>query len=81
MNKLHWTLRYTFTFLLADSIFSLSLRHGTILDLQRQHPDRGPEETMLSIAESCLSLGIDTFDVYGDFDESEWTEKSFIILP
>ena len=71
MMKFHWALKYTYLCLLADSIASLSLRHGKILDLQRQHHDCGPEETMRSISASCVSLGIDMFDVYGDFDESE----------
>jgi len=38
-----------------------------IVDLQSQHRVLSPAETMRSIATSCEELGIDTFDMYGDF--------------
>mmetsp|Transcript_8264 Transcript_8264/g.10484 ORF Transcript_8264/g.10484 Transcript_8264/m.10484 type:complete len:454 (-) Transcript_8264:390-1751(-) len=45
-----------------------------ILDLQSQHPIlKDPNEIMNSIADSCDVLGIDKFDVYGDYSDDEST--------
>lgn len=38
-----------------------------LIDLQNQHFASSPADTMRSIATSCEELGIDTFDIYGDF--------------
>ena len=35
--------------------------------LQRYHPERTPSETLQYLSEQCIKLGVDTFDVYGDF--------------
>ncbi len=40
-----------------------------IIDLQSQHRQLSPFESMSSIAKSCEILGIEKFDVYGDFGE------------
>jgi threonine aldolase len=39
-----------------------------ILKLQVPHPERTPAETLRSLADACDSLGIEAWDVYGDFD-------------
>jgi len=38
-----------------------------IVDLQSPHRVLSPAETMRSLATSCEELGIDSFDIYGDF--------------
>jgi len=42
-----------------------------LIDLQNQHFALSPADTMRSIATSCEELGIETFDVYGDFSAGE----------
>ena len=42
-----------------------------LIDLQNQHFASSPADTMRSIATSCEELGIDTFDIYGDFSAGE----------
>lgn len=37
--------------------------------LQTIHPIQTPEETLKALAESCKELGIDDWDVYGDYDK------------
>lgn len=43
-----------------------------ILDLQSQHFRRKPHETMASIASFCKDLGMEEFDLYGDFSKGEY---------
>jgi hypothetical protein len=45
---------------------------GNVVDLQQQHYVQSPVEKMKSIEEACIELGIDKFDVYGDYSEGEW---------
>ena len=53
------------------------LKDGRIIvDLQSQHRVLSPAETMRSIATSCEELGIDTFDMYGDFSAGKWSQNS-----
>ena len=44
---------------------------GNVVDLQQQHYVQSPVERMKSIEEACIELGIDKFDVYGDYSEGE----------
>jgi threonine aldolase len=39
-----------------------------ILKLQVPHPERTPAELLRSLADTCDSLGVEAWDVYGDFD-------------
>lgn len=43
-----------------------------LIDLQNQHFTLSPADTMRSIATACEELGIDTFDIYGDFTAGEF---------
>jgi hypothetical protein len=49
-----------------------------ILDLQSQHFHRKPPETMSSIASFCEDLGIEEFDMYGDFLKGAYTINGLI---
>jgi len=51
----------------SDSDENLSSHHHTKYDLQTPHPIRSPSEKLESLARACEILGIDDFDVYGDF--------------
>lgn len=46
------------------------------INLQSQHADLTPAETLQAITESCIDLGISTFDVYGDFSLDD--SKSYL---
>jgi len=46
-------------------------RKEHILDLQNQHHPLSPVETIKSIEIACTELGIDKFDVYGDYTEGK----------
>ena len=50
---------------------------GKIIDLQSQHEIFTPSERMRKIANSCETLGIDAFDVYGDYENGEYDYLSF----
>lgn len=47
-----------------------------VLDLQMHTRRKSPAETLASLSDACETLGIDTFDVYGDFDSDE--EQSYL---
>ena len=49
----------------------ISSQHSSVIDLQSQHVVSSPVETFNSLASSCTSIGIDSFDVYGDFDKND----------
>jgi len=42
---------------------------SSMIDLQSQHAQSTPSQTLNSLASACTSLGIESFDVYGDFDK------------
>ena len=56
-----------FVFALASSSSSSSSSSVLLYELQRYHPKQTPSETLQTLSEQCIKLGIDTFDVYGDF--------------
>ena len=43
-----------------------AIDHG-VLDLQSQHAQSSPSDTLSSLAKFCDVMGIDKYDVYGDF--------------
>ncbi|CAB9518736.1 Probable low-specificity L-threonine aldolase [Seminavis robusta] len=46
------------------------------INLQRPHEDRSPSDSLRHLAKECQRLGIDSFDVYGDFNST--AESSFL---
>lgn len=44
---------------------------GEVLNLQMHTLRESPADTFASLSEACQRLGIDAFDVYGDFDSDE----------
>ena len=52
---------------LSSSSSVSSKSQQDIYHLQRYHPERTPAEALQYLSEQCTKLGIDTFDVYGDF--------------
>ena len=49
---------------------NLSKNGRVTIDLQTQHEILSPSERMKKIANDCEDFGIDSFDVYGDFQKS-----------
>lgn len=49
---------------------NLSKNGRVIIDLQTQHEILSPSERMQKIANACEDFGIDSFDIYGDFQKS-----------
>ncbi|GFH51315.1 hypothetical protein CTEN210_07791 [Chaetoceros tenuissimus] len=45
------------------------------IDLQSQHFPRNPSDMFLQLSKACDELGIDAFDVYGDFAEESKTNS------
>mmetsp|Transcript_38090 Transcript_38090/g.55932 ORF Transcript_38090/g.55932 Transcript_38090/m.55932 type:complete len:139 (+) Transcript_38090:124-540(+) len=45
--------------------------HDDIIDLQPPHFRRSPAEVMESITNACTTLGVQSFDVYGDFTKGK----------
>lgn len=43
---------------------------GTMTELWNSRTKTNPEELLLSLSKDCAKLGVNTFDVYGDFDQS-----------
>lgn len=48
---------------------------NNFIDLQSQHFPRNPSDTLLQLSKACDELGIDAFDVYGDFAEESKTNS------
>ncbi|KAL7529033.1 hypothetical protein ACHAXR_002755, partial [Thalassiosira sp. AJA248-18] len=48
-----------------------------LLDLQTHTLRKSPADTLASLSKACERLGVDTWDVYGDFGESD-AEQSYL---
>lgn len=80
------TLRQNKRFMLANSnsgdgdstssTTASSSTHKEIIDLQSHTLRRSPAETLLCLSEACQTLGVNSFDVYGDYQSSP--EESFL---
>jgi threonine aldolase len=51
---------------------------SSAVSLQTYHPVKTPSQTLRELAEQCVELGIDSFDVYGDFADDADAETSFL---
>ena len=52
----------------ADTSDRLTGEQPELVDLQTHTIRKSPAETLADLSSACQRLGIDTFDVYGDFD-------------
>mmetsp|Transcript_8458 Transcript_8458/g.18268 ORF Transcript_8458/g.18268 Transcript_8458/m.18268 type:complete len:529 (-) Transcript_8458:221-1807(-) len=59
-----------------DGLSEASILTEKIVDLQMHTLRKSPADTLASLSEACNRLGIDAFDVYGDFDKEK--EESYL---
>ena len=65
--------------LLSPSL-SLLASSMTVIDLQSQHHPSTPIDTLKSMQTACQELGINEFDVYGDYTKGNDTSKDDKLL-
>ena len=58
--------------------FSMSMFPERMTSLQTYHLEHTPSEVLQQLSSACIDLGIDQFDVYGDFDKSSSSSSSFL---